>query len=189
MHPSRKFSIDEVGHRLVEALEKLKWKVKIETDIPREFKHYFASKRPGILEAFVFIEILLGTIEGDPNYVDVIFIFYADPNITGKGRNKISFGKKARANDAKIFKNFCQEVFESAGAVVKRIVSGILNETFVSIHKNNVLPLVKAFSNFYPSYFHIPHKYSPLLSSHSENIHHSSFLLPPIYYENSLLCS
>ena len=33
------------------------------------------------------------------------------------------------------------------------------------------------------------YKYLPLLSSHSENIHHFSFLLPPIYYENSLLCS
>ena len=44
MHPSRKFPIDEVGHRLVGALEKLKWKVEVGTDIFREFKHYFVSK-------------------------------------------------------------------------------------------------------------------------------------------------
>jgi len=82
---------------------------------PREFKHYFASKRPGILEVFVLMEILLGIIDADPNYVDVIFIFYADPNITGKGRTKIPFRKKAIANDAEVFRKFSQEVFRLAG--------------------------------------------------------------------------
>jgi len=114
MYSSRKLSIDEVGKRLIKALNKLGWKVEVETDSPREFKHYFASKRPGILEVFVFMEVLLGIIDADPNYVDVIFIFYADPNITGKGRTKIPFRKKAIANDAEVFRKFSQEVFRLA---------------------------------------------------------------------------
>lgn len=115
MYSSKKLSIDEVGKRLIKALNKLGWKVEVETDSSREFKHYFAFKRPGILEAFVFMEVLLGTIDADPNYVDVIFIFYADPNITGKGRTKIPFRKKASANDAEVFRKFSQEVFRLAG--------------------------------------------------------------------------
>ena len=100
---------------MIKALNKLGWKVEVEADSLREFKHYFASKRPGILEVFLFIEILLGIIDVDPNYVDVIFIFYVDPNITGKGRAKIPFRKKASANDAEVFRKFNQKVFRLAG--------------------------------------------------------------------------
>jgi len=52
MYSSRKLSIDEVGEGLIKALNKLGWKVEVEADSLREFKHYFASKRPGILEVF-----------------------------------------------------------------------------------------------------------------------------------------
>lgn len=113
MDSSRKFLIDKIGERLVKALETLGWEVSLETEEAYYFKNYFASKRPGILEAFVFIEILLYVFE-ESNFMDLIFIFYADPNITGKGKAKVSFGKKARANDAAVFRNFCQEVFKLA---------------------------------------------------------------------------
>ena len=119
MHPSAILAIDEIGDRILNALKQLGWDVWVETDYPRQFKEYQAYKRPGILDAFVIINVVLMTLDDDPNNVDIVFFFYADPNITGRGRKKIPFGKKARANDAEVFRRFCDEVFKLADLEVE----------------------------------------------------------------------
>ena len=93
MDSSRKFLIDKIGERLVKALETLGWEVSLETEGAYYFKNYFASKRPGILEAFVFIEILLYVFE-ESNFMDLIFIFMLIRILLEKGRLKCHLVKK-----------------------------------------------------------------------------------------------
>ncbi len=114
MKDSALLSIDEIGDRVTRALEQMGWRVWMETDSPRDFKHIIASNEKGLLEAFTRMEVILMALGEDPNDVDLIFYFYADPSITGKGTKKRAFGKKARENDADVFRKFCDSLLQLA---------------------------------------------------------------------------
>ena len=114
MKDSALLSIDEIGERVKKAMEQMGWNVWIETYHPRDFIHIFASSEKGLLEAFTRMDVILMALGEDPNDVDLIFYFYADPSITGKGTKKRAFGKKARENDAEVFRKFCDSLFQLA---------------------------------------------------------------------------
>jgi len=112
-------SIEDVEERIVEALENLGWDTEVETYYPRDYMHIWANKFKGLLKAFVCIEVIIMALDGDPNNVDIIFYFYADPSITGKGKDKRPFGRMARQNDAEVFRKFCGEVSDLANMDVE----------------------------------------------------------------------
>ncbi|HPB39180.1 MAG TPA: hypothetical protein PK125_13605 [Syntrophorhabdus sp.] len=106
------FAIDAMGEALLEQLTNQGWDVRIEDDWAGDFKDYWCTSPRGPMGAFTFLDLLLFTLDNDPENVEIRFMFYADPGIVGP--NKRPFGKKVRENNFRVLRDFCVSLLNGA---------------------------------------------------------------------------
>lgn len=109
-------TIDSIKKLLVKQLENNKWKIEVEDDYAT-LKHFMAFKKEAPLGAFKRLDIILISAVDNTADVEIRFLFYADPKVVGTDKRR--FGKKARENNFKSLRDFCEDIFKTAGIKVK----------------------------------------------------------------------
>jgi len=106
-------AIDDIASMLIDKFSEAGWEVAIEDNYVGDFKHIQCACKLGPLEAFTRFDLILMTLNGDPQNVEIRFHFFADPRILGP--NKRPFGKKVKVDNFEVLRSVCTTFLQTAG--------------------------------------------------------------------------
>ena len=105
--------IDEVEISLLQHLFHDGWALKLDDDIAHDFKSFCAFKKDGPLNAFTKLDVVLFTLDNNPENVAIRFLFQADPGHSDSGT--WSPGNKAGENTHKSLRRTCEYLLNKSG--------------------------------------------------------------------------
>jgi hypothetical protein len=100
--------IDEVEISLLQHLFHDGWALKLDDDIADDFKSFCAFKKDGPLNAFTRLDVILFSLDNNPEDVAIRFLFQADPD-------KWSIGKQVQANNYETLRLTCEYLLNKSG--------------------------------------------------------------------------
>jgi hypothetical protein len=107
------FDLTAPAEKMTARLASLGWEVLAEEDAP-DFKDYYCRHPEGLLGAFTVMSLVLmpGVLEDAKKVLDLRLILWADP---ARISDKRTFGKKAREEDCRAFRELSADLLNAAG--------------------------------------------------------------------------
>lgn len=104
--------IDEVEISLLQLLFHDGWALKLEDDISEDFKCFCAFKKEDPMNAFTRLDVILFTLDNNPEDVAIRFLFKADPD-------NWSIRKKVHEINCEALRMTCEYLLNKSGMVAE----------------------------------------------------------------------
>jgi len=131
--------IDKVEIALLQYLFDDGWALKLEEDIAEDFRCFCAFKKDGPLNGFTRVDVILFTLDNNPDDVAVRFLFQADPE--REDLTAWSYGKKAQENTCEALRRTCESLLNKSGMNTEKRLVTIGTKSSENIGVENATPL------------------------------------------------